>query len=72
MVSAESINQEIAQQTALFNTLRLEKADPAAVDEAKKKLSELKKSLALLGGAGGGKDAGKKRERLLLKTGKVS
>jgi hypothetical protein len=76
MSSTESINQEIAQQTALFNELRLQKADSTAIDEAKKKLGDLKRSLALLGGnsasGSGSKDAGKKRERLLLKTGKVS
>jgi histidyl-tRNA synthetase len=71
MASAESLNQEIAQQTTLFNELRLQKAEPAAIDEAKKKLSELKKTLALLGVSAGGKDSGKKKERLLLKTGKV-
>ena len=42
-------------------------------DDAWKKLGELKKSLgALKKEAGGGKDPGKKRERLLLKTAKVS
>jgi histidyl-tRNA synthetase len=72
MATAESLNQEIAQQTTLFNELRLQNAEPAAVEEAKKKLGELKKSLgALTKAAGGSKDA-KKKERLLLKTAKVS
>jgi len=72
MASVGSINQEIAQQTALLNELRLNRADAAAVDEVKKKLGELKRSLASLNSGGGAKDAGKKKERLLLKTAKVS
>jgi hypothetical protein len=60
-----SIAQQIAQQTSLFNDLRTKNADQALIDEAKKKLGELKKSL------GGARDAGKKKERLLLKTAKV-
>jgi hypothetical protein len=71
MASEESINNEVTQQTALLNELRLGNADATVVDEAKKKLGELKKSLALLKGAGGGKDTGKRKERLLLKTPKV-
>ena len=71
MSSADSITQELTKQTALFNELRLQNVEPSVLDEAKKKLGELKKSLALLKGAGGSKDAGKKRERLLLKTAKV-
>jgi histidyl-tRNA synthetase len=72
MATAESLNQEIAQQTTLFNELRLQNAEPSAIEEIKKKLGELKKSLgALTKAAGGGKDA-KKKERLLLKTAKVS
>ena len=72
MATAESLNQEIAQQTTLFNELRLQNAEPSAIEETKKKLGELKKSLgALTKAAGGGKDA-KKKERLLLKTAKVS
>jgi hypothetical protein len=35
MTSTESINAEIAQQTALFNDLRRQKADPSAINEAK-------------------------------------
>lgn len=71
MATADSLNQEIAQQTTLFNELRQQNADSALVEEAKKKLGELKKSLgALTNLASGGKDA-KKRERLLLKTAKV-
>ena len=72
MSTPEAINAEIATQTELFNKLRLENAEPAALEETRKKLGELKKSLALLkNAAGGSKDAGKKKERLLLKTPKV-
>ena len=72
MATAESLNQEIAQQTTLFNELRLQNGDPSTVEEVKKKLGELKKSLgALMKAAGGSKDT-KKKERLLLKTAKVS
>lgn len=71
MATAESLNQDIVQQTTLLNALRLQNAEDSAVEEAKKKLGELKKSLgALTKAAGGGKDA-KKKERLLLKTAKV-
>jgi histidyl-tRNA synthetase len=72
-MSSISINEQITLQTALLNDLRLKHADPSAVDEAKKKLGGLKKSLASLnaGGNVANKDAGKKRERMLLKTAKV-
>lgn len=71
MATAESLNQDIAQQTTLLNNLRLQNAEASAVEEAKKKLGELKKNLgALTKAAGGGKDA-KRKERLLLKTAKV-
>lgn len=66
--TAESLNREIVQQTALFNDLRKQQADASAVEEVKKKLGELKRSLAQLSG---GKDSGKKKDRLLLKTAKV-
>jgi histidyl-tRNA synthetase len=69
MATAESLNQEIAQQTTLFNELRLRNAEPSAIEETKKKLGELKKSLGALTKAAGG---GKKKERMLLKTAKVS
>ena len=73
MASEEvSLTQQIADQTALFNKLKLENSDPSLLEEAKKKLSELKKTLNLSKNASGdGKDAGKKKERLLLKTAKV-
>lgn len=73
MASEEvSLTQQIADQTALFNKLKLENSEPSLLEEAKKKLAELKKTLNLQKNASGdGKDAGKKKERLLLKTAKV-
>ncbi|KAJ6494731.1 histidine-tRNA ligase [Mycena vitilis] len=76
MASIESISEQITNQTALFNQLRLQNAEASVIDEAKKKLGELKKSLALSKGsdasaaAGVPKEGAKKRERLLLKTAK--
>jgi histidyl-tRNA synthetase len=72
MATVESLNQEIAQQTALFIELRQQTVDPSVVEEAKKKLGELKKSLGVLTKATGGSKDLKKKERLLLKTAKVS
>ncbi|KAK7695144.1 hypothetical protein QCA50_002334 [Cerrena zonata] len=69
MATVESLNQEIEQQSAQLVTLKKQQAEGPIVEEAKKKLGELKRSLALLQG-GGSKDAGKKKERLLLKTAK--
>ncbi|KAJ7638312.1 histidine-tRNA ligase [Roridomyces roridus] len=68
MASTTTLQDQIAAQTALVNQLS-RTPGPEAV-EAKKKLGELKKALALE--AGGNKDASatKKRERLLLKTAK--
>lgn len=68
--TAEELNQEIAQQSALLNDLRKQQADAEAVDEVKKKLGELKKTLSQV--KGGSKEDSKKKERLLLKTPKVS
>ena len=68
----ESLTQEIAEQSAAVAKLKAEASDAAALEAEKKKLSELKKNLNLLKNtANGGKDAGKKKERLLLKTAKV-
>jgi histidyl-tRNA synthetase len=63
-----ALNAEFAQQTELFNKLRIENSDPAALEESRKRLGEIKRELASL--KPGGKDA-KKKERLLLKTPKV-
>ncbi|KAJ7083367.1 hypothetical protein B0H15DRAFT_850754 [Mycena belliarum] len=77
MATSTSIPEQIANQTALFNELRSQpNAEPSQIEEAKKKLGELKKALALSKGsdgapaATGSKEAPKKRERLLLKTAK--
>lgn len=74
-ISLEQLEQEIAQQKALFNDLRSQHAAGSPeLEEAKKKLGELQKALALSKSKGdASKDAagGKKKERLLLKTAKV-
>lgn len=76
MSTAQSLAAEITQQTALVNKLRLQNTDPTALDAAKKKLGELKKTFGAIGkavaaGTSDSKD-GKKKDRLLLKTAKVS
>ncbi|KAE9407866.1 histidyl-tRNA synthetase [Gymnopus androsaceus JB14] len=77
--SLSTLEQEIQSQNALFNELRLSGTNPAGLEEVKKKLGELKKSLgqarkaaAAESSAGSGtKDAaGKKKDRILLKTAK--
>jgi hypothetical protein len=74
MADPQALSAAITEQTQRLNSLRLSKdQDHAAIDEAKKKLSELKKTLGELNrGAGGPKEDVKKRERLLLKTAKAS
>ena len=67
----DALKEEIDQQQSLFNDLRAQKADAATLDEAKKRLADLKKQLGQSKAAAGVKDGGKKRERLLLKTAKV-
>jgi histidyl-tRNA synthetase len=66
--SVDALNAQLAQQTELFNKLRIENSDPVALEESRKRLGEIKRELASL--KPGGKDA-KKKERLLLKTPKV-
>jgi hypothetical protein len=68
VASVDTLNAELAQQTELFNKLRIANSDPATLEESRKRLGEIKRELASL--KPGGKDA-KKRERLLLKTPKV-
>ncbi|THH11587.1 hypothetical protein EW145_g537 [Phellinidium pouzarii] len=66
-----SLSQEISEQTALVTKLKADNSETSLVEEARKKLAELKKNLNLLkNAASGGKDTGKKKERLLLKTAK--
>ncbi|KAI0308380.1 hypothetical protein B0F90DRAFT_1621522 [Multifurca ochricompacta] len=62
---ADALNAELVKQTEIFNKLRIENSNPAALEESRKRLGEIKRDLAAL--KPGGKDA-KKRERLLLKT----
>lgn len=69
MATAESLSAEIEEQTKLFNKLRLENAEQAAMEDVRKRLGELKKALGQLNAQAGG--SGKKKERLLLKTPKV-
>ena len=64
----DALNAELAQQTELSNRLRIDKSDPTALEESRKRLGEIKRELAAL--KPGGKDT-KKKERLLLKTAKV-
>ncbi|RPD82835.1 histidyl-tRNA synthetase [Lentinus tigrinus ALCF2SS1-7] len=67
--SVEALTEEVAAQSALVNDLRKQQADAATVEEAKKKLGELKRTLALAQHtAGGGGKGEKKKERMLLKT----
>ncbi|KAG1842273.1 hypothetical protein DFJ58DRAFT_806799 [Suillus subalutaceus] len=68
--ASDSLTTEIAQATGALNDLRLQNADASSIDAAKKRLGELKKTMAAMNSAGGNKDAGKKKERLLLKTAK--
>jgi hypothetical protein len=70
----EQLEQLVAQQTELFNALRLQyPAGSPKLEDTRKKLSELKKTLGQSKKDDAAKDsAGKKKERLLLKTAKVS
>ncbi|TFK39360.1 histidyl-tRNA synthetase [Crucibulum laeve] len=72
MADAPDIQKEIADTTALVNELRLQASNPAALEEAKKKLGDLKRAAALAKGGNKDKEGGdkKKKERLLLKTAK--
>ena len=74
MAEPQELSAAITEQTQRLNDLRLSRVqDQAAIDEAKRKLSELKKTLGeLKRGAAGPKEDIKKRERLLLKTAKAS
>lgn len=74
-VTAESLAKEIASQSALLAELRKQQAEEPVIEDAKQKLGELKREQGVLqaqaASSSGAKDAGKKRERLLLKTPKV-
>jgi histidyl-tRNA synthetase len=80
--SVQELEADIATQKAIFNDLR---AQGAPLEEARKQLGDLQKTLALVKGAGKEKEKKaegsggqhqvdgkpKKKERLLLKTAKV-
>ncbi|KAA1467858.1 histidine-tRNA ligase [Dentipellis sp. KUC8613] len=71
MATVQSLTKEVEEQSKLYNELRLKNAEAAELDAVRKRLGELKKSLAIANnGAGGSKEGGKKKERLLLKTAK--
>ena len=70
--TVEALAEQVAAQNAVVNELKKQDADAAAQEEAKKRLGELKKNLALLQhAAGAGGKGEKKKERMLLKTAKV-
>lgn len=79
MSDSASLSTAIAEQTARFNALRLQKdADPTELEDAKKKLGDLKKALGEINRANAAASKAsssaadaKKRERMLLKTAKV-
>ncbi|KAL5535853.1 HTS1 [Sanghuangporus sanghuang] len=69
----ESLAQEISEQSRLVAKLKSDSSAQAvaALEEAKRKLAELKKKENITrNAANGGNDAGKRKERLLLKTAK--
>lgn len=74
-VPIEQLNLDVAQQQTLFNDLRAKHAAGSPeLEEARKKLSELKMALGKAKGrasASAEVAGGKKKERLLLKTAKV-
>jgi len=75
LLSTEQLERDVAQQQMLFNELRINPtADSSELNEAKKKLSQLKMELGKAKAkAGGPVDAAgaRKKDRLLLKTAKV-
>ena len=66
-----ALAEEVTAQSALLTELRKTQGEGPAVEEAKKKLGELKRALALAQNASGGGGKEKKKERMLLKTAKV-
>lgn len=75
LMSIEQLERDVTQQQVLFNELRINPtAGSSELDEARKKLSQLKMELGKVKGkASGPADAanGKRKGRLLLKTAKV-
>ena len=68
----DALNQSIRDQSALLKTLRELSAEKSDIDEAHKKLGDMKRALGQLAAAGKERDKvdGKKKDRLLLKTAK--
>ncbi|KAH0579167.1 Histidyl-tRNA synthetase [Termitomyces sp. J132] len=69
MADVASHQQDIESQKALLASLKKDGADQQAIEDAKKRLGELQRALAMAKGKSSGAE-GKKRERLLLKTAK--
>src|ERR1700761_4086201 len=68
-----ALNAEIQEQSKLLKSLKLENADPARVAEVSQRLGQLKRTLGnVRPDAVTSKTEDKKKERLLLKTPKVS
>ena len=68
-----ALNAEIQEQSKLLKSLKLENADPARVAEVSQRLGQLKRTLGTAKpDAVTSKTEDKKKERLLLKTPKVS
>ena len=59
--TVEALVEEVAAQNAAVNELRKQGAEGAALEEAKKRLGELKKNLALLQHAAGAGGKGEKK-----------
>jgi histidyl-tRNA synthetase len=77
-IDIPSLEQKIAEQSAIYNDLKQSGSDPAAMDTAHKALGELKRALGKAkSAASGGKAKDKEKEkeaakdRILLKTAKV-
>ncbi|GJJ13182.1 hypothetical protein Clacol_007433 [Clathrus columnatus] len=68
----EHLTQQISEQSTLLRTLREQNATRALIDEAHKKLGDLKKQVGQWTAAGKDKEKAdaKKKDRLLLKTAK--
>lgn len=68
----DALNQSIRDQSTLLKTLREQGAEQPRIDEAHKRLGDLRRSLGQLTAAGKERDKadGKKKDRLLLKTAK--
>lgn len=67
-----SLTQSVSEQSTLLKTLREQNAAQSLIDDAHKKLGDLKKKLGQLTASAKDKDKtdAKKKERLLLKTAK--